>query len=72
MKCLKITTNEYSNPLFVPQGKLYNWCLESMLTDHPIFDKEMGLSVGSSLTINIEVVEMSQEDYDKLESWEPD
>lgn len=72
MQVLKITTNEFPNyPLIVEQGEDYVSALESVLTDHPIFDSVVPLGVGCSMDIKIEVVEMSQEEFDALEPWEP-
>ncbi len=70
MNVLRITTNDFPDyPLIVEQGKDYVHTLETILTDHAIFDRHMG--VGSSLTIKIEVIEMSQEEFAALEPWEP-
>lgn len=72
MQVLKITTDDVPNyPLIIEQGKDYVFALESILAEHPIFGGVVLLNVGSSVNINIEVVEMSQEEFDALEPWEP-
>ncbi len=72
MQVLKITTNELPDyPLFVAFAKDYVTALETILTDHPIFDSNTPLGVGAILEIKIEVIEMTPDEHQNLEEWEP-
>lgn len=72
MQALRITTNEFPNyPLIIEQGRDWTHAFESICDGHPIFDSVVPLAVGCTLNINIEVVEMTKEEFDALEPWEP-
>lgn len=68
MRVLKLVVGDYADaPMYVlPEMKEVMGGLEVMLDGHPLFDED---AEPSSITISSE--EMTEEQFDALESWEP-